>query len=130
MGKRPKIKETIEEPIDATEELVTSVEETACACEECKCEPQESRGLAELMTMNINDMTKGEIEFLISGLKMKNEEINKIAENAFTENRKLREARAKDLREVASTLNFINSILVNATTTVTLAIKGLEREVK
>lgn len=123
-------KAKIEEPMDATEELVTSVEETACACEACNCEPQESRNLAELMTMNINDMTKSEIEFLISGLKMKNEEINKIAENAFTENRKLREARAKDLREVASTLNFINSILVNATTTVTLAIKGLEREVK
>lgn len=126
MGRRPKI----EEEIDLTEELVTPVKETACACEECKCEPQESRNLAELMTMSINDMTKGEIEFLISGLKMKNEEINKIAENAFTENRKLREARAKDLREVASTLNFINSILVNATTTVTLAIKGLEREVQ
>lgn len=123
-------KSKIEETIDATEELVTSVEETACACEECKCEPQESRNLAELMTMSINDMTKGEIEFLISGLKMKNEEINKIAENAFTENRKLREARAKDLREVSGTLNFINSILVNATTTVTLAIKGLEREVQ
>lgn len=126
MGKKPKI----QEPIDATEELVTSVEETACACEECKCEPQESRNLAELMTMSINDMTKGEIEFLISGLKMRNEEINKIAENAFAENRKIRETRAKDLKEISGTLQFINSIIVNATTTVTLAIKNLEREVQ
>lgn len=126
MGRRAKI----EGPVDATEELVTSVEETACACEECKCEPQESRNIAELMSMSINDMTKGEIEFLISGLKMRNEEVNKIAENAFAENRKLREARARDLKLVGDTLTFIKTTVANALTATTLAIKNLEREVQ
>lgn len=123
----------IEEPVDATEELVAPAEETACACEcecGCKCEPQESRNIAELMNVDVNDMTESEIKFLISGLKMRNEEINKIAENAFAENRKLREARARDLKLVGDTLTFIKTTVANALTATTLAIKNLEREVQ
>jgi hypothetical protein len=116
-----------EATVDCTEELVRPCEVTDGSC---KCEAPESRNLNELISMSINDMTKGEIEYLISALKVKAEETDKIAQRAFEENRKLREARAKDLRTMEDTLTFIKSITANNYNAICLAIKSMQMEVK
>lgn len=114
-----------ENTVDCTEELVKSCEpcEEACTCEH-------SRSLNELMDEKYEALKEHEKEYLISALKVKLNEVNRIAEKAFDENRKIKEARQHDLRLMEDTLTFIKTTIGNAYGSVSLAIKNMQMEVK
>lgn len=120
-----------EHTVDCTEELVKSCEpcKETCTCEEaCTCE--HSRSLSELMNEKYGALKEHEKEYLISALKVKLNEVNRIAERAFDENRKIKEARQNDLKLMEDTLTFIKTTVGNAYGSVSLAIKNMQMEVK
>lgn len=118
------------ETMDCTEELVNTI----CECEgkHCKCENKEApevRSAMELMNEDYENMTEEERKYFISALKMRNHELDEIAKRAFEQNKKLNEARHKDLSLMEDTLTFIKTEVGQCLGSVSLAIKNMEREV-
>ena len=111
--------------IDMTNELVTPVADNCNA-------PQvfnTTRSAMDLMDVKFEDMTDDERKYFISALKMRNNELDALAKRTFEENRKIQEARNKDLRIMEDTLTFIKTEIGQCYGAVSLAIKNMEREV-
>jgi hypothetical protein len=106
--------------IDCTEELVNPHGPA----------PEETRSAMDLMNVKYEDMSENERKYFISALKMRNKELDGIAQRAFEENRKLQLARNKDLRIMEDTLTFIKTEVGQCLGSVSLAIKNIEREVQ
>ena len=117
----------MEPDIDLTNELVNPVEgPNGPAPEETK---MSVRSAMDLLEVPYAEMTDEEREYFISALKMRNNELDEITKKAFEENRKLREARNRDLKIMEDTLTFIKTTVGNSLGSVSLAIKNMEREV-
>ena len=123
-----------EENMDYTEELVTPVGEYPQPENkqnyETTDEVEQVRSASVLMNVPYNEMTYAEKEYFISALKVRNQELDNLAKKAFEENRKINEARNRDLRLMEDTLTFIKTSVGNCLGSVTLAIKNMEREVR
>lgn len=117
----------MEPDIDLTNELVNPVEgPNGPAPEETKISV---RSAMDLLEVPYEEMTDEEKKYFISALKMRNNELDEISKKAFEENRRLREARNRDLKIMEDTLTFIKTTVGNSLGSVSLAIKNMEREV-
>lgn len=108
----------MEHEIDATEELVNPVEEVT-----------DIRPVKVLLDIPYEEYTDKEKEYVVSALKMKCQEYEKLAEKAFKEIDRIKQIHQQELNKIANSLTFIKSSAVNHASTIALAIKDLEREV-
>lgn len=109
-----------EENLDATNELVTPVEENV----------QELRPIQVLMEVPYAELTEEEKEYLISGLKVRNQELDRITQQTFKEVQKIKQTQDADLAKIEDTLTFIKTEVGQCLGAVSLAIKNIEREVR
>ena len=108
----------MEHEIDATEELVKQVEEVT-----------DIRPVKELVDVPYGELTEEEKEYLISALKVHCQEREKMTQRALKEADRLKQIHQRELQKIAGTLTFIKSVAVDHASTITLAIKDIEREV-
>lgn len=108
----------MEQEIDATEELVKQVEEVT-----------DIRPVKELVNVPYEELTEEEKEYLISALKMHCQEREKMTQRALKESDRLKQIHQQELNKIANTLTFIKSLAIDHASTITLAIKDIEREV-
>ena len=108
-----------QETLDLTEDLVAAVEE-----------PNETKSMTDLMNVAYKDLTEDEKEYLISALKTRNNELEKIIKQAFNENKRINKLRDMNLTLMEDTLTFIKTEVGQCLGSVSLAIKNMEREVK
>lgn len=108
----------MEHEIDATEELVKQVDEVT-----------DIRPVKELVDIPYEELTEEEKKYLISALKVHCQEREKMTQRALKEADRLKQIHLQELNKIADSLTFIKSVAVNHASTITLAIKNIEREV-
>lgn len=110
----------VEKNIDMTEELMDAVEME---------EVDTTRNVSELLELNFSELTEQEKEYLISALKVKNNELDTLVKSTFKELDKMRAKAINQEEALRNTLSFIKTNVGNSYGAISLAIKHIEREV-
>lgn len=110
-------------PVDATDELMNEIVEDAV-------EKMQIRPVEELMQVAYKELTEEEKEYLISALKVKNDELDRLTKRIMENNKKVANEFNKTIDKIETTLDFIQDAAKNNAVTIALAVKNIEREVR
>ena len=116
-------KEHNNETVDATEDLMAEVVENAV--EEMVIRPVE-----ELINIPYEELSDAERKYLISALKVKNDELDRLTKRIMENNKKVAAEFNKTIDKIESTLEFIQEASKTNAVTIALAVKNIEREVR
>lgn len=116
--------EQVAEPIDATNELMNGIVE-----EEVE-QMQNIRPIEELLQVPYNELTETEKQFLITGLAVKNTELDELINRTKKHNQRVIDLFNKEINKIEDTFQFIRDLNKQHYMTVELVIKNLEREVR
>lgn len=111
------------EIIDASEELMTGVVETAV-------EEMQIKSIEDLKKIPYDDLTEEEKQFLITGLMVKNDQLDEMYRKEVENKKRVINIFNKEINKIEDTFEFIRDITKNNFLTIDLAIKNLEREVR
>ena len=111
------------EIIDATEDLMNEIVEDAV-------EEMQVRPVEELIKIAYEELTEDEKKYLISALKVKNDELDRLTKRIMENNRKVADEFNKTIDKIETTLTFIQDAAKNNAVTIALAVKNIEREVR
>ena len=109
--------------IDATDELMNEIVEDAV-------EEMQIRSVEELINVPYEELSEDEKKYLISALKVKNDELDRLTKRIMENNKKVAAEFNKTIDKIESTLEFIQEASKTNAVTIALAVKNIEREVR